>query len=249
MAVQPRESAVEVRAVAPLVVAGPKPQLVGPCTLVTNGAKTVAFSSSELLREAGEPLAIALMLDGSRLLPVASWALGRLSGLGVLELGSPFPKDKGLDVAPLPVGSVYATVDTRGAPAALVTVRSAERGFTRRLISTHVDAVDGGGMSDEVLIRLASPIAEADAGQIVEGASLFAWLPPDPVLGRGNEVVVVALGITYRAKTFQPRKLPALAELIGLEDLGRALPWGAGEPEASNELKQVAGELDDDQDQ
>src|SRR5262249_39793748 len=126
-----RGSTSELRAVAPLVVVGPTPQLVGPCTLVSNDTKTIAFSSSELLREAGEPLAIALTLDGKRLLPISSWALGRTSGIGVLELGAPFPKDKGLDVAPLQVGSVYASVDTRGAPAALVTVRSAAHGFER----------------------------------------------------------------------------------------------------------------------
>ena len=56
-------SAVELRAVAPLVVLGGKtPQLVGPCTLVTNGSQVIAFSSAELLRQAGEPLAIALTM-------------------------------------------------------------------------------------------------------------------------------------------------------------------------------------------
>jgi hypothetical protein len=58
-----REAAAELRAIAPLVVTGAKIQLVGPCTLVTNGTLTIAFSSAEMLRRAGEPLAIALTLD------------------------------------------------------------------------------------------------------------------------------------------------------------------------------------------
>ncbi len=65
------------------------------------------------------------------------------------------------------------------------------------------------------------------------------------MLGRGSELLVVALGCTYRQKTFKPRELAALAELVGLDDLGRALPWNAGEPEGSNELRQVAGEIKD----
>lgn len=242
-----RDAANELRAVAPLVVVGPdqQPQLVGPCTLVENGAKTIAFSSSELLREAGEPLAIALTLDGKHLLPILSWGLGRMSGIGVLELGKPFPKDQGLDVSPLAIGSVYASVDTRGAPAALVTITAGSRGFERRVIPSYIDAIDSGGMLDDIVARLASPIEDGDAEAPVDGAALFAWLPPDAVLGRGSEVVVAAVGCTYRAKAFQPRKLPALAELIGLEDLGRALPWGDGDAEGSNELRQVAGEIAD----
>ena len=53
-----REASSELRAVAPLVVIGSPPRLIGPCTLVTNGARTVAFSSAEPLRRAGEPLGI-----------------------------------------------------------------------------------------------------------------------------------------------------------------------------------------------
>ena len=69
-------------------------------------------------------------------------------------------------------------------------------------------------------------------------------VPPDPLLGRKSEVVVVAQGITYHRKTFQPRTIPAVAELVGLEDLGRALPYAAPETEPS-ELVQVAGEIQD----
>jgi hypothetical protein len=66
------------------------------------------------------------------------------------------------------------------------------------------------------------------------------------VLGRQSEVIVVALGVPYRSKLYKPRELPALAELFGLEDLGRALPWQATNPEGSNELGQIAGEIRDD---
>jgi len=238
-----REQANELRAVAPLVVIGPTLQLVGPCTLVTNGTHTIAFSSAELLRKAGEPLAIALTLDCSKTLPVSSWSMGRVPHMGVIELGSPFPKDKKLDVEPLPIGSLCATVDTRGAPSALVTVERANQGVSRRVIPVHVDHVDGGGMSDDVLVRLASPDDAADAEVDIDGSALFSWMPPDPVLGRKSEVLVVALGSPYRTKTFKPRELPAIAELVGLDDLGRALPWDGTKSEGSNELGQIAGEI------
>src|SRR5262245_36274480 len=126
-----REQAKELRAIAPLVVLGKTPQLVGPCTLVTNGSQTIAFSSAELLRKAGEPLAIALTLDGSKTIQVKAWSMGRLPHMGVIELASPFPKDANLDVEPLPMGSLCATVDTRGAPSALVTMTRAKTGFAR----------------------------------------------------------------------------------------------------------------------
>ena len=244
---QTREQAAELRGVAPLVVLAPDgPQLVGPCTLVTNGAKTVAFSSAELLRNAGEPLAIALTLDGKRTVRVASWSLARAAGLGIAELAEPFPKTGPLDVTPLNVGSLCATVDTRGAPSALVTVVASEGGFSRRVVAVHVDAWDGNGMSD-VVIRLASPQEVADLDAAVEGAPLFSWLPPDPVLGRPSEVVAVALAAPYRAKHVKTRDLPPLAELVGLEDLGRALPYQAVEEEG-NDLRQVAGEIKEEDD-
>ena len=231
-------------AVAPVVaLGGGAPRLVGTCTLVSNGAATVAFSSAELLRSAPDQLAIALTLDGRRTLPIASWGLGRAIGLGVIELGAPFPSDGPSDVAPLALASVCATIDTRGAPASLVVIEPDERGFARRVIPVYVDKLDGGGMVDEPLGRLASPIEPGDVGAAVDGAALFAWLPPDPVLGRPSEVVAVALAVPYRAHAFQPRPLPALAELVGLEDLGRVLPIGEALPEGSNELAQVAGEI------
>lgn len=238
-----REQANELRAIAPLVVmAGPKPLVVGPCTLVTNGTHTIAFSSAELLRNAGEPLAIALKLDGSKTIPVASWSMGRVPHMGVIELGASFPKDADLDVVPLPMGSLCATVDTRGAPSALVTVMRAKSGITRRVIPVHVDAIDGGGMI-EIIHRLASPDEPADAEVDIDGAALVSWMPPDPVLGRSSEVLVVALASPYRQQTFKPREQPVLAELYGLDDLGRALPWEGSNAEGSNELGQVAGEI------
>ncbi len=245
-----REQAAELSAVAPLVVTGgPKLELVGPCTLVRSGNKTIAFSSAELLRVAKEPLAIALTMDGKRLMPGQQWIAALSIGLGIIELAAPFPKGERLDVVPLELSSIAATVDTRGAPAALVTVTQAAGRFARRTIPVHVDNVDGGGMSDDVLSRLASPIETADVGANVDGSALFAWMPADPVLGRPSEVVAIAVALLYRAKTWKPRELPALAELLGLEDLGRALPiGGATEEEASNELGQIAGEIGDDDD-
>jgi hypothetical protein len=241
-----REQANEVRAVAPLVVMGTSPQLVGPCTVVTNGTQTIAFTSAELLRKAGEPLAIAITLDCKQTIPIAAWSMGRVPHMGVIELGAPFPKDKKYDVEPLPIGSLCATVDTRGAPSALVTVQRAGGTVSRRVIPVHVDNIDGNGISDEVLVRLASPDEASDADAEIDGAALLSWMPPDPVLGRPSEVLVVALASPYRQKTFKPRELPALAELYGLDDLGRALPWDGTKLEGSNELGQIAGEIRDD---
>lgn len=241
-----RDAANELRAVAPLVVQRDTLELVGPCTLVTNGARTVALSSAEVLRQAPEPLAIALTLDGKKLVRVASWSMGRIAGVGIAELAEPFPKT-GTDIVPLQLASVSATVDTRGAPSALVTFVRDGGKLVRRSVHVHVDAIDAGPMADDVITRLATPDDAADVDAPIDGAPLFTWMPADPVLGRKNEVVVVALGVTYRQKTFKPRANPAIAELVGLEDLGRALPWEGAQPEGSNELGQVAGEIRDDE--
>jgi hypothetical protein len=237
------EKAPELRAIAALVVTGPSLQLVGPCTLVTNGGQTTAFSSAELLRRAGEPLAIALTLDCTKTIPVTAWSMGRVPHMGVIELGAPFPRAEALDVEPLPIGSLCATVDTRGAPSALVTVVRAKTGVARRVIWVHVDAIDGGVMSDGILTRLASPVEIDDAQVDIDGAALLSWMPPDPVLGRPSEVLVVALASPYRQQTFKPRQLPAIAELFGLDDIGRALPWDGTKLEGNNELGNVAGEI------
>lgn len=245
-----RESASELRAVAALVVTGPgAPQLVGACTLVTNGKQTIAFSSAELLRLAGEPLAIALTFDGTTTIPVTAWTMSRSPQMGIIELGAIFPADaRQLDVQPLPIGGVSATVETRGAPSALVGVQAPEDGpgvWSRRVIPVHVDAVDGGSMSDEIITRLASPDQALDIDAEVEGAALFSWMPADPVLGRPPETVLVALATKYNQRVFKPRELPALAELSGVEDLGRALPYRAPEKAPTNDLGQVAGEIKD----
>jgi hypothetical protein len=243
-----REQASELSAVAPIVVTGGASlQLVGPCTLVTNGNKTIAFSSAELLRVAPASLAIALTMDGKRTLPVQQWIAARNIGLGIIEFAGVFPKGEKLDVVPLSLGSICASVDTRGAPAALVTVAEKAGAFSRRTIPVVVDAVDGGGMSDDIITRLASPMDAGDVGAEIDGSALFAWMPADPVLGRPSEVVAVAVGLLYRAKTFKPREHAALAELLGLEDLGRALPFGPEVAEGSNELGQIAGELSEDE--
>jgi hypothetical protein len=236
-----REAAGELRAVAPLVVVGSQCELVGPCTLVTNGAQTVVLSSAELLRQAGEPLAVAIAMNGSRMVRISRWTMGRVTGVGIAELAEPLVPG---DVVPIDLGTVSATVDTRGAPSALVTVAYDGTTFSRRVVPVHVDAIDGGGMSDDIA-RLATPDDAADVDAPIDGAMLFAWMPADPVLGRPSEVVAVALGLAYRKQIFKPRANPAIAELVGLEDLGRALPWNR-EEEGSNELGQVAGEIRDD---
>lgn len=230
--------AVQLRAVAPIVVAATK-QLVGPAMLVTNGLKTIAITGSELLR-AWDPtkLALATALDGSQLVPIASWGLGRYSSVGLVELARPIGDAP--DVVPLSIGAVCATVDTRGAPSALVTILAANGGFVREVIPVFVDSLDG-GMSDE-LTRLASPIEPTHVGVDGDGAILFSWFPPDPVLGRTSEVLAVAIGYPYRQTTYKPRDLPPLVELFGLDDLGRALIRGA-QPDPRPELHEVTGEI------
>jgi hypothetical protein len=238
-----REATAELRSVAPLVVVGSQIELIGPCTIVTNGAQTVALSSAELLRQAGEPLAVVIAMNGSRTVRIARWTMGRVAGVGIAELAEPFPRDG--DIVPLDLASVSATVDTRGAPSALVTIAHDGMTFSRRVVPVHVDAFDGGGMIDDI-VRLATPDDASDGDAPIDGAALFSWMPADPVLGRNSEVVAVALGLAYRNKIFKPRANPAIAELVGLEDLGRALPWQGVVPEGSNELGQVAGEIRDD---
>jgi hypothetical protein len=202
------------------------------------------MSSAELLRHAGEPLAVALMLDGSRTLRVQSWTMGRVAGIGIAELAEPLPR-AALDVVPLQLANISATVETRGAPSVLVTFTKIGTGFSRRVVPVHVDVIAGGGMSD-LLARLASPDEATDVDAPIDGAPLFSWMAPDPVLGRPSEVIVVALGLTYRHQAFKPRPNRAIAELVSLEDLGRVLPWQGEAAEGSNELGQIAGEIRDD---
>ena len=229
----------EVRSVAPLLVAG---QLIGPVTLVRNGDKTIGATDAELLRpHVGAQLSVATMLDGSAIVPVGNWGLSRVAGLGLIELASPI--ETGLDVRPLDLGAVCASVDTRGAPAVLVGIVRDGTGYARSWIPVVVDSDDSAGMSDTAL-RLASPLEDAHVGLAVEGASLFAWFPANPALGRASEVLVLGLAQAYRGFS-KPRERPVLAEIVGLDDFGRALIAAEKTEEREPELLQVAGEIED----
>ena len=112
-------SAAELKAVAPILARG---ELIGTCTFVTSGTRTVGVTSSERLRPYHTaPLAIATKLDGSATIPVASWSM-RFGGVAIVEVTGLL----GDDVVPLQIGSVCATLETRGAPSAVV-ARSAGR--------------------------------------------------------------------------------------------------------------------------
>jgi hypothetical protein len=231
---------VELRAVAPLLVA-PTRQLVGACTLVTNGVTTVGFTSSELLRVvASEPLVIATKLDGSQLMPVATWGPGSYTGLGLCAFAAPFVVDPRLDVMPIAIGSVCASVDNRGAPSALVSILPTSRGFARVAVPVWIDTI---GDASDVVTRLVTPYESGDAGVSVEGAPVFARFPPNAALGRPAETLALALAYAYRARTYAPRGRPAIGEIVGLDDLARVLPYTAQEHEPS--LPQVAGEIRD----
>ena len=236
----------ELRAVAPLVVAATR-QLIGPVLLVTNGQKTIGMTSAELVRQ-WDPrqLAVLATLDGSAStgVGVSSWNMGRYSGVALIDLDGPFAPSA--QVAPLPLANVCASSDTRGAPSAIATILpSAEGTFVRELVPVHVDVVDTGGMSDDIG-RLVSPFDAAHARLPVEGAMLFTWFPPDPVLGRTSEVLAVAMTYPYRQGAFAPRApLPAIAEIIGLDDLGRALIQSSSPVPDRPELHEVTGEIVD----
>ena len=217
-------------------------ELIGPVILVRNGARTIGAAYAELLRPyVGAQFTIATMLDGSEPIAVGNWGLSRNSGLGLLELVSPI--DTGLDVRPLELGSVCATVDTRGAPATLVGIVRDGTGFSRTWVPVQVDKDDGGGMND-VVMRLVSPLEDEHVGMAVDGASLFAWFPPNPALGRAGEVLAMGLAFPYRGFS-KPRERPVLAEIVGLDDLGRALIAAQKAEEREPELLQVAGEIED----
>ena len=236
--------AVELRAVAPLVVTSTR-ALIGPVLLVTNGHKTIGMTSSELVRQwhPGQ-MSVLTALDGaaSTGVGVANWNMGRYSGVALIDLDGPLAPTK--DVAPLPLANVCASSDTRGAPSAIVTIgATAAKAFVRELVAVHVDEVDTGGMSDDIG-RLASPFDAAHAQVPVEGAVLFTWFPPDPVLGRRSEVLAVAMTYPYRQGAFAPRApLPAIAEMIGLDDLGRALIQSAAPAPDRPELHEITGEI------
>jgi hypothetical protein len=227
----------ELLAVAPLLVEG---KLIGPVTLVQNGAKTIGATDAELLRPyVGAKLTIATMLDGSATVSVVNWGLSRHAGLGLLDLAGPVPATN--DVVPLGLGAVCASVDTRGTSSALVGITRDGAGYARTWIPVLID-IDDGGMGD-VASRLASPIDDAHVGVAVSGASLFAWFPPNPALGRASEVLVMGLAQAYRGFA-KPRDRPVIADILGLDDLGRALLAAQKLEEREPELRQVAGEIE-----
>lgn len=223
---------------APLVVEG---ALIGPVTLVRNGDKIIGVTDAELLRpHVGAALTVVTMLDGSATVPVRHWGVSRQTGLGLVELAAPV--EPGLDVRPLDLGAVCASVDTRGAPGALVGIARDGAGFVRSHIPVMLDR-DDSDPADGV-VRLASPLADSDVGAAMEGASLFAWFPPNPALGRAAEVLVLGLAQAYRGFA-KPREHPVIAEIVGLDDLGRALLAAHKLEEREPELRQVAGEIED----
>ncbi len=229
---------------APLVaVVGETQQLIGAITLVEHAGKTIGVTSAELLRpHTGKPLRVLVELDGSQYVDVANIGMGRYAGVGMLELARPVPAE--VDVKPLTLDRVCATSDTRGAPAGIVSIIPIGGGYERLLIPVHVDNDDGGGMSDSIT-RLVSPIETAHVDLEVEGAPLFAWFPPIPALGRKGEVLAVAIAYPYRARTAKPRDLPPLAELVALDDLGRALISGQEHDERPELQKVVTGEIEE----
>jgi hypothetical protein len=233
---------IELRAVAPLVaVVDGSQQLVGAVTLVEHGGKTMGVTSGELLRaHATMKLRVLTSLDGSTHVDVMGIGIGRYTGLGLLELAKSIADDG--DVQPLTIDHVCATSDTQGAPAGIVTIANGEGGVLQRLlVAVHVDNDNGGGMSDTTT-RLATPLDPAHAKLVVEGCPVFAWFPPNPALGRSGEVLVVAVAYPYRAAIAQPRELPVIAELLALDDLGRAL-ISPHAHDSREELGQVAGEI------
>jgi hypothetical protein len=225
--------------VAPLLVDG---ELVGPVTLVRNGAKIIGVTDAELLRPyVGAALTVATMLDGSVISAVGHWGLSRKAELGLVELASPV--EVGLDVRPIELGAVCGSLDTRGAPAALVGIVRDGARFARTCVPVVLDKDDGGDAVDGVLY-LASPIEDAHVGMRVEGWTLWAWFPPTPALGRSGEVLVLGLAEAYRGFS-KPRPHPVIAEVAGLDDLGRALLVAHKVEEREPELRQVAGEIVD----
>jgi hypothetical protein len=234
----PDRDARELRSVAPLFVDG---QLVGSVTLVQHGNKTIGATDAELLRpHVGANLTVATMLDGSGMVPIGNWGLSRNTGIGLVDLVSPIPP--GRDVRPLGLGAVCASVDTRGTAAVLVGIIRRGTGFARSWVPVHIDKDDSGEMSD--VVRLASPLDDAHIGMAMDGASLFAWFPPNPALGRAGEVLVLGLAQSYRGFS-KPRERPVIAEIVGLDDLGRALITAQKVEEREPELLQVAGEIVD----
>ncbi len=234
-------AAVELRAVAPLIVLEPAPRLVGTMMLVANGERVLGVTSAELLRQLqGQAVAIVTKLDGSATVQIASWGMGRYSGIALVELAGPIAERH--DVVPLQITSVHASVNTHSAPSAIV-IATMEAGGTygRLVIDVDVDADTGAGMGDRTVF-LATATDPAYAAVTADGAPVFAWLLADPALGRKSEVVAFALASPYRAQLVKPRELPVLAELVALDDLGRALLVAPPAP-ADDRPALVTGEI------
>jgi hypothetical protein len=226
----------ELRAVAPLFADG---TFVGPVLLVHHAGRTIGATEPELLRPyVGATLRVVTRLDGGDSAAVVRWGLSRNGELALVELAEPVAR--GLDVRPLALGCVGATVDPHGSPAALVGISRDGAGFARAWVPVVVDR-DDGGMSDQPQL-VASPIEDAHVGLVLDGAALFAWFPPSPALGRPEEISVLAVGRAYRGFA-KPRERPVVAGLVGLDDLGRAL-ISSQPSEEREELGQVAGELE-----
>ncbi len=173
---------------------------------------------------------------------MVNWNIGRYSGIALVELDG-FPADS--EIVPLSIGGVHASVNIHGAPVAIVTLAYSGGRYHRSLVPVFIDGDDAEGMSDHV-VYLASPQQAAHALVPVEGATLFAWLPPEPALGRHKgEVVAFALGYPYRMGIAKPRETPVIAELASLEDLGRALITKAPMVEKEPELPPITGEIID----
>src|SRR5258706_154337 len=112
--------------------------------LRTRGAGAAGPADAEQLRPyVGAKLAVASMLDGSAIVPVGHWGLGRSTGLGLVDLVAPI--EPGRDVVPVELGTVCGTVDTRGTPAALIGIARDGSGFVRTWIPVEIDGDDSGG--------------------------------------------------------------------------------------------------------
>lgn len=219
---------------------------IAPVVLVHHAGRTIGATEPELLRpHVGAALRVGIRLDGSASVPVTHWGLSRHGVLALVELSVPVPR--GLDVRPLEVGGVGATLDPGGAPAALIGLEPIGDGFARTWVPVDLDREVGPGGE---VAYLASPVDDAHIGKIVDGSTLFAWYPPSPALGRPSEVAALAVARAYRGFA-KPRAHPVVAELVGLEDLGRALikPAAAEARPADDDddddaLSQIVGELE-----
>jgi hypothetical protein len=138
------------------------------------------------------------------------------------------------------MASICATTDNRGAPAAIVSCILAAngRGFQRVATPVFVDS-----SAADPHARIASPIDAADERLFVDGAPVFAWMPAEPALGRRSEVVALAIACPIGRAPDRPRSTAPIAELVGLDELARALPFTGAEAEP--QLGLVAGEIPD----